>query len=136
MFYMSFFYFFFSSRRRHTRFKCDWSSDVCSSDLGGAGPGRGPPRSARGGLLLQRYPVDLRSRAPPSTAPHLRRPRCDRGRRGARARQGRAAAGQDGAAAPAAPPTPAPPPPLVHPPPTPPGAPVPPPIPPTHSNAP
>src|SRR5260370_24932387 len=27
------FFFFFSSRRRHTRFKCDWSSDVCSSDL-------------------------------------------------------------------------------------------------------
>src|SRR2546430_1555743 len=27
------FYFFFSSRRRHTRFDCDWSSDVCSSDL-------------------------------------------------------------------------------------------------------
>src|SRR5207237_6837665 len=27
------FVFFFSSRRRHTRFKCDWSSDVCSSDL-------------------------------------------------------------------------------------------------------
>src|SRR5260370_34472310 len=26
--------FMFSSRRRHTRFKCDWSSDVCSSDLG------------------------------------------------------------------------------------------------------
>src|SRR5260370_23446249 len=25
--------FFFSSRRRHTIFKCDWSSDVCSSDL-------------------------------------------------------------------------------------------------------
>src|SRR5207237_7003896 len=24
---------FFSGRRRHTRFKCDWSSDVCSSDL-------------------------------------------------------------------------------------------------------
>src|SRR5260370_2748717 len=24
---------FFSSRRRHTRFKCDWSSDVCSSEL-------------------------------------------------------------------------------------------------------
>src|SRR5438270_12782515 len=43
--------FFFSSRRRHTRFDCDWSSDVCSSDLadeagaaaaahgGSAGPG-------------------------------------------------------------------------------------------------
>src|SRR5256886_11911496 len=27
--------FFFSSRRRHTRFDCDWSSDVCSSDLDG-----------------------------------------------------------------------------------------------------
>src|SRR2546430_5360980 len=30
---ISFFFFFFSSRRRHTRFDCDWSSDVCSSDL-------------------------------------------------------------------------------------------------------
>src|SRR5256886_14779711 len=28
-------FFFFSSRRRHTRFDCDWSSDVCSSDLSG-----------------------------------------------------------------------------------------------------
>src|SRR3989454_3146747 len=28
-------YFFFSSRRRHTRLQGDWSSDVCSSDLGG-----------------------------------------------------------------------------------------------------
>src|SRR2546430_3787833 len=28
-----FLFFFFSSRRRHTRFDCDWSSDVCSSDL-------------------------------------------------------------------------------------------------------
>src|SRR5260221_6591160 len=26
-------FFFFSSRRRHTRSLCDWSSDVCSSDL-------------------------------------------------------------------------------------------------------
>src|SRR4051812_49549162 len=37
-----FFFFFFSSRRRHTRLTCDWSSDVCSSDLGengNAGPG-------------------------------------------------------------------------------------------------
>src|SRR2546430_10335079 len=32
------FFFFFSSRRRHTRFDCDWSSDVCSSDLGGPSP--------------------------------------------------------------------------------------------------
>src|SRR5256886_5523448 len=30
MFYI---FFFFSSRRRHTRFDCDWSSDVCSYDL-------------------------------------------------------------------------------------------------------
>src|SRR5690606_25204529 len=57
-------YFFFSSRRRHTRFSRDWSSDVCSSDLG-AGlrafprPERGPaadgaagPDPARGGLRL------------------------------------------------------------------------------------
>src|SRR5947207_681731 len=28
--------FFFSSRRRHTSSLCDWSSDVCSSDLSGA----------------------------------------------------------------------------------------------------
>src|SRR5256886_7357900 len=32
------FSFFFSSRRRHTRFDCDWSSDVCSSDLNAAPP--------------------------------------------------------------------------------------------------
>src|SRR6266853_485491 len=32
------FFFFFSSRRRHTRFDCDWSSDVCSSDLVGVLP--------------------------------------------------------------------------------------------------
>src|SRR5690242_8265875 len=33
-------FFFFSSRRRHTRLTCDWSSDVCSSDLAVCGPGR------------------------------------------------------------------------------------------------
>src|SRR5205809_2811343 len=35
--YLKFFFvvfFFFSSRRRHTRCSRDWSSDVCSSDLG------------------------------------------------------------------------------------------------------
>src|SRR5438132_6714168 len=32
-FYAALRYFFFSSRRRHTRSLCDWSSDVCSSDL-------------------------------------------------------------------------------------------------------
>src|SRR5689334_24767570 len=35
MFFLFFFFFFFSSRRRHTRWNCDWSSDVCSSDLSG-----------------------------------------------------------------------------------------------------
>src|SRR5438876_3318103 len=37
-FYRSYFilFFFFSSRRRHTRWTGDWSSDVCSSDLGNA----------------------------------------------------------------------------------------------------
>src|SRR5437764_10500690 len=30
----NFVFFFFSSRRRHTRYIGDWSSDVCSSDLG------------------------------------------------------------------------------------------------------
>src|SRR5256885_6281568 len=29
-----YYFFFFSSRRRHTRLQGDWSSDVCSSDLG------------------------------------------------------------------------------------------------------
>src|SRR5205085_7233375 len=33
LFFSFVFFFFFSSRRRHTRFDCDWSSDVCSSDL-------------------------------------------------------------------------------------------------------
>src|SRR5687768_18209742 len=33
-------FFFFSSRRRHTRCSRDWSSDVCSSDLSGAGKAR------------------------------------------------------------------------------------------------
>src|SRR2546426_214701 len=34
------FFFFFSSRRRHTRLQGDWSSDVCSSDLGLVGEQR------------------------------------------------------------------------------------------------
>src|SRR6476661_9804457 len=38
--------FFFSSRRRHTRFKCDWSSDVCYSDLGGHHEQEQPPLGA------------------------------------------------------------------------------------------
>src|SRR5690242_21508869 len=45
------FFFFFSSRRRHTRLTCDWSSDVCSSDL-----------LERLGDVVQRYrhePIDV-----------------------------------------------------------------------------
>src|SRR2546430_3241575 len=40
--------FFFSSRRRHTRFDCDWSSDVCSSDLGRPAGQRPVDRAWRG----------------------------------------------------------------------------------------
>src|SRR5207249_9150934 len=41
--------FFFSSRRRHTRSKRDWSSDVCSSDLGPPAHGRIGVRRGHGG---------------------------------------------------------------------------------------
>src|SRR2546426_612208 len=44
-------FFFFSSRRRHTRLQGDWSSDVCSSDLGArrsGARGAGTHRAARG----------------------------------------------------------------------------------------
>src|SRR6266536_2754939 len=52
------FFFFFSSRRRHTRSTRDWSSDVCSSDLGSgraacaSGPG-GSRRRGRSGCCGQ-----------------------------------------------------------------------------------
>src|SRR5215210_9036606 len=55
------FFFFFSSRRRHTRYIGDWSSDVCSSDLGDGGRGHGRDgRAARPGLRARRraVPVD------------------------------------------------------------------------------
>src|SRR5689334_24931504 len=41
---------FFSSRRRHTRWNCDWSSDVCSSDL-----------EQRDGLLYGRGSADMKA---------------------------------------------------------------------------
>src|SRR6516162_4356475 len=47
--------FFFSSRRRHTSLHGDWSSDVCSSDLGARGsvPAGGPdPRAPAVAPLL------------------------------------------------------------------------------------
>src|SRR6266481_10134223 len=43
-----FFFFFFSSRRRHTSWNCDWSSDVCSSDL--PWPSRGAPSVVAGAV--------------------------------------------------------------------------------------
>src|SRR5205085_5853205 len=48
--------FFFSSRRRHTRFDCDWSSDVCSSDLNSHRLSRGGvrPTITDANLLLGR----------------------------------------------------------------------------------
>src|SRR5688572_25807456 len=70
--------FFFSSRRRHTRFDCDWSSDVCSSDLRRA---RARPRPRGPGAPGGRSgPVGARvsSVAPPPGQPS-RRPRGDRG---------------------------------------------------------
>src|SRR2546430_3676505 len=53
-------YFFFSSRRRHTRFDCDWSSDVCSSDLTSFPvsvlPGPARPSRPTGNLLSWQDP--------------------------------------------------------------------------------
>src|SRR3972149_9847638 len=45
---------FFPSRSRHTRFDCDWSSDVCSSDLVGLGAAGGAlfGVAAKGGAEL------------------------------------------------------------------------------------
>src|SRR6267142_3386460 len=48
------FFFFFSSRRRHTRLTCDWSSDVCSSDLERGGMARRGGGDARLQLVRRR----------------------------------------------------------------------------------
>src|SRR5437762_9547681 len=40
-------FYFFSSRRRHTRYIGDWSSDVCSSDLGKSRTARSPVSARR-----------------------------------------------------------------------------------------
>src|SRR5689334_24361276 len=45
------FFFFFSSRRRHTRWNCDWSSDVCSSDLACGSDGEAPSSGLRSGVV-------------------------------------------------------------------------------------
>src|SRR5579875_4155217 len=50
-------FFFFSSRRRHTRSLCDWSSDVCSSDLASL------LRRGKTSGLRPRYPLAMTSEA-------------------------------------------------------------------------
>src|SRR6266478_5407894 len=72
--------FFFSSRRRHTRFYCDWSSDVCSSDLAfRSGPIYSPSLSALGSAggnlsgralaqIAAQFGVDARALIPIITA--------------------------------------------------------------------
>src|SRR5688572_32695732 len=54
-----FLFFFFSSRRRHTRFDCDWSSDVCSSDLAQAAVVAARRESETDPLLLFEEGSDL-----------------------------------------------------------------------------
>src|SRR5690606_39934728 len=49
--------FFFSSRRRHTRFSRDWSSDVCSSDLGPVAGDAGG-EALEPGARLGRYRIE------------------------------------------------------------------------------
>src|SRR3989475_4694487 len=48
--------FFFSSRRRHTRFDCDWSSDVCSSDLNGS---YGTPKNFARAAPIEEFQVKI-----------------------------------------------------------------------------
>src|SRR2546430_8832541 len=56
------FVFFFSSRRRHTRFDCDWSSDVCSSDLRKLGQVGKLPDPQRPGLRQAKAEPAIRAR--------------------------------------------------------------------------
>src|SRR5438034_5228753 len=56
-FCLFFFFFFFSSRRRHTRSLCDWSSDVCSSDLAAGLAGRARVGRARQHRVFRRDPA-------------------------------------------------------------------------------
>src|SRR5256886_10543987 len=51
--------FFFSSRRRHTRFDCDWSSDVCSSDLYGSLEDESPFKTVRRLVTYEDYALRL-----------------------------------------------------------------------------
>src|SRR3712207_6899993 len=80
--------FFFSSGRRHTRYWRDWSSDVCSSDLGGRRSGCGAPTSAGSAGRCRRAAGRVRRRArrgPPRRGSRARPPA---GRVGRAARRG------------------------------------------------
>src|SRR5256885_6962760 len=77
------YFFFFSSRRRHTRLQGDWSSDVCSSDLGTVGPCA--PSAADGPKNSAEFAPDTWSKRARATAPHF--PRL--GKYGCRARSRR-----------------------------------------------
>src|SRR6266568_1656 len=57
-----YFFFFFSSRRRHTRWNCDWSSDVCSSDLRAMAELFAAVAGERTGIATE-PPVDIDERA-------------------------------------------------------------------------
>src|SRR5205085_10522181 len=50
------------SRRRHTRFDCDWSSDVCSSDLAVAADGIAAEEDPRAD---QHFDIDATARSQP-----------------------------------------------------------------------
>src|SRR5947209_11416841 len=60
--------FFFSSRRRHTRYWRDWSSDVCSSDLGKEMNDAGPTLTPEQESFIEQVGADpasaLSSQAP------------------------------------------------------------------------
>src|SRR5438034_528598 len=68
--------FFFSSRRRHTRSLCDWSSDVCSSDLSARSTCARPPMFINvvvlAGLEVRRL-INIGGRAQVERADHLPR---------------------------------------------------------------
>src|SRR5207237_3878041 len=89
-------FFFFSSRRLHTIFKCDWSSDVCSSDLdrvsgahGVALPAGSAPEIARPAGSATPCAPETRSAAPPPA--NATRPRSEERRVGKQCRTGGAA---------------------------------------------
>src|SRR2546430_11352704 len=75
----SIFLYFFSSRRRHTRFDCDWSSDVCSSDLDGRNSCHGEYGTTNAADFAGNLGgLDVRSREPLLLRRHAWRDRADR----------------------------------------------------------